>query len=83
MSLLPEALPRQPIPVSRGTGDIMHARAEAGAQAGADRLTHEEYRLATAWLDHLWNQAPGEQKSRLMVRLLVLVDEFEMRRGGT
>ncbi|WP_028221298.1 hypothetical protein [Paraburkholderia oxyphila] len=79
MSLLPEAPSRQRIPVSRRNKDIAHARAEAGA----DPLTHEEYRLAAAWLDHLWNQAPSEQKSRLMTQLLVLVDEFEMLRGAT
>lgn len=43
----------------------------------ANPLTHEEYALASAWLDHLWNQAPSRHKSRLMAYLLALVDEFE------
>lgn len=50
--------------------------------ARAAPLTHEGYRLAAAWLDHLWNQAPSQQKSRLMAHLLVLVDEFEARHAG-
>ncbi len=51
--------------------------ASAPEVARAGPLTHEEYRLAAAWLDHLWNQAPSERNSRLMEYLLALVDEFE------